>query len=153
MAAADIGALDEHGHARVELMRARIAFKLNRGADAPSLLYTPRSDCSGWMPSWRGRPFWKHSWPPSTSGAWRMGAASGGGAGGEIRAVGALSRCRIRSLLVRGLAVRALDGYVAAAPLLKDALRQYLAQPRELDVLCHPYCVVAAELMGRGGLV
>ena len=49
-------------------------------------------------------------------------------------------------LLLRGLAVRALDGYVAAAPLLKEALRQYLAQPRELDVLCHPYCFVAAEL-------
>src|SRR5208337_5330466 len=38
LAAAHIGPLDEYGHARVELMRARIAFKLNRGADAPSLL-------------------------------------------------------------------------------------------------------------------
>ena len=38
LAAADIGPLDEHGHSRVELMRARIAFQLNRGADAPSLL-------------------------------------------------------------------------------------------------------------------
>src|SRR5271166_5200727 len=38
LAAADIGPLDELGHARVEFMRARIAFKLNRGADAPLLL-------------------------------------------------------------------------------------------------------------------
>ncbi len=49
-------------------------------------------------------------------------------------------------LLLRGLAVRVLDGYAAAAPLLKEALRRYRAQPTQLDALCHPYCVVAGEL-------
>ena len=49
-------------------------------------------------------------------------------------------------LLLRGLAVRVLDGYVAAAPLLKEALRLYRTQPMQLDALCHPYCLVVAEL-------
>ncbi len=34
-------------------------------------------------------------------------------------------------LLLRGLAARALDGYQAAAPLLKEALRQYRDQPQK----------------------
>ena len=38
-------------------------------------------------------------------------------------------------LLLRGLAVRLTDGYLAAAPLLKEALRRYRAQPQELDWL------------------
>jgi hypothetical protein len=38
LATADIGPLDELGHAQVDHMRARIAFVLNRGGDAPSLL-------------------------------------------------------------------------------------------------------------------
>ncbi|HME75091.1 MAG TPA: LuxR family transcriptional regulator [Mycobacterium sp.] len=146
LAAADIGALDEHGHARVELMRARIAFKLNRGADAPSLLLHAAQ---------RLQPLdaelARQTLLEALLAAIYVGRLADGCGLAEV-ARGAKSvpldpePLPHPHMLVRGLAVRALDGYVAAAPLLKDALRQYLAQPRELDVLCHPYCVVAAEL-------
>ena len=48
--------------------------------------------------------------------------------------------------MLRGLATRLLDGYQTAAPLLTEALRQYRAQPRELDRLCRSYNLVAMEL-------
>ena len=146
LAAADIGACDELGHARVELMRARIAFKLNRGADAPSLLLHAAQ---------RLQPLdaelARQTLLEALLAAIYVGRLADGCGLVEV-ARGAKSvpldpePLPHPHLLLRGLAVRALDGYVAAAPLLKDALRQYLAQPRELDVLCHPYCFVAAEL-------
>ena len=146
LAAADIGPLDEHGHALVELMRARIAFKLNRGADAPSLLLHVAQ---------RLQPLdaelARQTLLEALLAAIYVGRLADGCGLAEV-ARGAKSvpldpePLPHSHLLLRGLAVRALDGYVAAAPLLKDALRQYLARPRELDVLCHPYCFVAAEL-------
>ena len=146
LAAAETGPLDEHGHARVELMRARIAFKLNRGADAPSLLLHAAQ---------RLQPLdaelARQTLLEALLAAIYVGRLADGCGLAEV-ARGAKSvpldpePLPHPHLLLGGLAVRALDGYVAAAPLLKDALRQYLAQPRELDVLCHPYCFVAAEL-------
>jgi hypothetical protein len=49
-------------------------------------------------------------------------------------------------LLLRGLAVRLIDGYVAAAPALKEALHLYRAQPQELDWLSVTYNMVAMDL-------
>ena len=146
LAAADIGARDELGHARVELMRARIAFKLNRGADAPSLLLHAAQ---------RLQPLdgelARQTLLEALLAAIYVGRLVDKCGLAEV-ARGAKSvplgpePLPHPQLLLRGLAVRALDGYVAAAPILKEALHQYLAQPRELDVLCHPYCIVAAEL-------
>jgi DNA-binding CsgD family transcriptional regulator len=42
--------------------------------------------------------------------------------------------------------VRLTEGYLAAAPLLKEALRRYRAQPRELDWLRVSYNMVAMDL-------
>ena len=146
LAAADIGTCDQLGHARVELMRARIAFKLNRGADAPPLLLHAAQ---------RLQPLdaelARQTHLEALLAAIYVGRlADGCGLAEVAREAKSVpldpEPLPHPQLLLRGLAVRALDGYVAAAPLRKEALRQYLAQPRELDVLCHPYCFVAAEL-------
>jgi len=42
--------------------------------------------------------------------------------------------------------VRLADGYLAAAPTLKEALRRYRAQPHELDWLSVSYNMVAMDL-------
>src|SRR4029077_17911330 len=42
--------------------------------------------------------------------------------------------------------VRLADGYLAAAPTLREALRRYRAQPRELDWLSVSYNMVAMDL-------
>jgi hypothetical protein len=49
-------------------------------------------------------------------------------------------------LLIHGLAVRLADGYLAAAPMLKEALRRYRAQPHELDWLSVSCNMVAMDL-------
>jgi DNA-binding CsgD family transcriptional regulator len=49
-------------------------------------------------------------------------------------------------LLIHGLSVRLADGYAAAAPTLKEALRRYRAQPQELDWLSVSYNLVAMDL-------
>ena len=145
LAAADIGPLDEHGHARVESCARGSPSSSTAAPMRHHFYYMPRSACSRWMRSWRGRPFWntpgRHLRRPS--GGWVR--SSGGGAGGEIRSVGprAAAASALAPARACGTGTRRL---CAAAPLLKDALGQYLAQPRELDVLCHPYCFVAAEL-------
>ena len=48
--------------------------------------------------------------------------------------------------LIDGLAVRLADGYLAAAPALKEALRHYRARPRELDWLSVSYNIVAMDM-------
>jgi DNA-binding CsgD family transcriptional regulator len=49
-------------------------------------------------------------------------------------------------LLIHGLAVRLADGYLAAAPALKEGLRRYRARPHQLDWLSVSYNVVAMDL-------
>jgi DNA-binding CsgD family transcriptional regulator len=47
---------------------------------------------------------------------------------------------------MQGLAVRLADGYLAAAPTLKEALRRYRAEPLVLDWLSVSYNMVAMDL-------
>jgi len=49
-------------------------------------------------------------------------------------------------LLLRGLALRLTDGYAAAAPTLREALRRYRAEPQELGWVCISYNLVAIDL-------
>ncbi len=146
LAAADIGAFDELGHARVELTRARIAFKLNRGADAPLLLLHAAQRLQSLDADLARQTLLEALLAANYVGRLEDGCGLPEVARGAKSMPLDLEPLPHPQLLLRGLAVRALDGYVAAAPLLKDALRQYRAQPQEMDVLCHPYCFVAAEL-------
>jgi tetratricopeptide (TPR) repeat protein len=146
LAAADIGPLDELGHAQVERMRARIAFALNHGGDAPSLLLQAAERLQPLDPDLALDAFLE----ALVAGIYAGRLAVGGGISEVAR--GAKSApfgdepLPHPQLLLRGLAMRLLDGYDAAAPVLKEALRQYRAQPWELDALCHPYSIVAMEL-------
>ena len=98
------------------------------------------------MPSWRGRPISKPSWPRSTP-AWLAH-------GQDVLEVARAARSAPfgpepsphSQLLLRGLAVRLTDGYIAAAPMLKAALSRYRAQPQELDWLSVLYNLVAMDL-------
>ncbi len=151
LAAADIGLLDKRGQARLERMRGQIefglqlAFQFNRGSDAPLLLLQSAQ---------RLQPLDAVLALETLLEALVMGMSAGRLAAGggvaevarEAKAVPLGPQPAHPLLLLRGLAVRVLDGYVAAAPLLKEALRQYRAQPSQLDALCHPYYFVAAEL-------
>jgi hypothetical protein len=146
LAAAEAAPLDELGHARVERMHAQIAFGLNRGGEAPSLLLQAAQR----LRRVAADQAWDTYLEALVAGIYAGRRAVGAGLSEVARA--ALSAplgpepLPHPQLLLRGLAVRVLDGYVAAAPLLKEALRQYRAQPQRLDALCHPYNLVAIEL-------
>jgi DNA-binding CsgD family transcriptional regulator len=143
---ADVGPLAEVGHAEVQRMRAQIAFTLNRGADAPSMLLHAAQ---------RLQPLDVDAARQTYLDAMMAGIHAGRLAIGESLAQVALA-AKVApldpeplphpQLLLRGLATCVLDGYRAAAPLLTEALREYRAQPRELDPLCHCYNLVAMEL-------
>jgi DNA-binding CsgD family transcriptional regulator len=146
LAAAEVAPLDELGHARVERMHAQIAFELNRGGEAPSLLLQAAQR----LQRVAADQAWDTYLEALVAGIYAGRRAVGAGMSEVARA--ALSAplgpepLPHPQLLLRGLAVWVLDGYVVAAPLLKEALRQYRAQPQRLDTLCHPYDLVAIEL-------
>ncbi len=151
LAAAEIGLLDQQCQARLERLRAQtqfglqLAFMLNRGREAPLLLLKAAQ---------RLQPLDEALTLESL-----LEALVAGMYGGRLVAGGGLAEVARAAmsvplgpepphplLLLRGLAVRVLDGYAAAAPVLQEALQQYRAQPTQLDALCHPYSVVAGEL-------
>jgi DNA-binding CsgD family transcriptional regulator len=151
LAAADTGFLDPRGQARRERMHTQtqfgvqLAFLLNRGHDAPLLLLEAAQRL---QPLDAGLAL-ESLLEALVAGMYAGRLVAGGGLAEVAR--GAISvplgpEPPHPLLLLHGLAVRVLDGYDAAAPLLKEALQQYRAQPLQLDALCHPYSVVAAEL-------
>src|SRR5271165_6738474 len=151
LAAAEMGPLDQQGQARLERMRVQIrfglqlTFLLNRGREAPLLLLQAAA---------RLQPLDPVLALETLLEGLVTGMYAGRLAAGDSLAEVAQAAKSVPLgpepahplLLLRGLAVRVLDGYVAAAPLLKEALRLYRAQPMQLDALCHPYCLVVAEL-------
>jgi AAA ATPase domain len=146
---ADLGPLSELGHARVQRMRAQIAFALRRGRDAPPLLLQAAQRLQALDAELAGRTYLEALVAVIYAG--RLGPGAG-----EVARAARLapsgpkepkgSEPAHAQLLLRGLAVRLTDGYLAAAPLLREALRRYRTQPQELDWLCVSYNLVAMDL-------
>ena len=146
LAAADAGPLDQRGHARVKRMHAQIAFGLNCGGEAPSLLLQAAQRLQRVAADQASDTYLEAVVAGIYAGRLAVGAGMSEVARAALSAPLGPEPLPYPQLLLRGLAVRVLDGYVAAAPLLKEALRQYRAQPQRLDALCHPYNLVAIEL-------
>jgi DNA-binding CsgD family transcriptional regulator len=146
LAAAEIGPLDELGNAQVEHMKARIAFTLDRGGDAPSLLLHAAQRLQPLNADLAFETFLEGLVAGIYAGRLAVGGDLSEVARGAKSAPFGPEPLPHPRLLLRGLAMRVLDGYDAAAPVLKAALGQYRAQPWGLDALCHPYSVVAMEL-------
>jgi len=146
---AEIGPLSELAAALVERMRAQIAFALRRGGDAPPLLLRAAQ---------RLQPLdaelARQTYIEALVAAIYAGRlAHEPGAGQVARAARSAPSGRPdreavphSQLLLRGLALRLTDGYVTAAPTLKEALRRYRGEPHELDWLSVSYNVVAMDL-------
>jgi DNA-binding CsgD family transcriptional regulator/tetratricopeptide (TPR) repeat protein len=155
LAAADMGILEDRDRARLERLRAQlesglhIAFLLNRGSEAPLGLLQAAQRLQPLDAALALETLLE----ALMAGVYSGRLAVGDGLAEVARAVKALPlgpEPPNALLLLRGLAVRVLDGYAAAAPLLKEALRQYLSQYRtqsmRLDAMSHPYYFVAGEL-------
>jgi len=152
---AEVGPLGELGDAHVQRMRAQIAFALRRGSDAPPLLLRAAQRLQT-----LDAELARQTYLEALVAAIYAGRLAHGQDAGEIAraarvapfgpsGVSGVSGAEPQphsQLLLRGLAVRLTDGYQAAAPTLKEALRLYRAQPQELDWLCVSYNLVAMDL-------
>jgi DNA-binding CsgD family transcriptional regulator len=143
---AEVGPLSELGGAHVQRMQAQIAFALRRGSDAPPLLLRAAQRLQT-----LDAELARQTYLEALVAAIYAGRLAPGQGTEEIaRAVRVApfgsEPLPHSQLLLRGLAVRMTDGYVAAAPTLKEALRLYRAQPQELNWLCVSYNLVAMDL-------
>ena len=122
---ADAGAYRERQRARIDLLRARIAFATRRGRDAPELLLAA------------ARKFERID--PQVARATYLDALSAARFAGPLAAAADLVQVseaalagpplpqspRPSDLLLQGLAVQIIQGYAAGAPLLKAALTAF----------------------------
>jgi DNA-binding CsgD family transcriptional regulator len=146
---AEVGPLPELGQARIQRMQAQIAFALRRGGDAPPLLLRAAQRLQDLDPELARRTYIEAMVAAIYAGRLVRGADPA-----EVARAARLAPhgpeeahpLPHAQLLLRGLAVRLTDGYRAAAPLLKEALARYRAQPLELDWLCASYNIVAMDL-------
>jgi DNA-binding CsgD family transcriptional regulator len=146
---AEVGPPGELDEARAQRMRAQVAFALRRGGDAPPLMLRAAQRLQG-LDAELARQTYLEALL-ATIYAGRL--ADGQDARQVARAARSATRPPSGSQppphaqqLIHGLAVRLADGYVAAAPTLKEALRRYRAQPLELGWLSVSYNIVAMDL-------
>ncbi|HEX4760074.1 MAG TPA: AAA family ATPase, partial [Thermoleophilaceae bacterium] len=135
LATAESGALGELERARVDLLRAQIAFTSRRGSDAPPLLLKAARELEAVDPDLA-----RATYLEALSAA-RFAGPLGRGAGVVEVSEAALAGPqppqppRPPDLLLQGLAVLFTEGYAAGPPILKEALsafrRESVLPPRE----------------------
>ena len=152
LAAAEVGPLSELGQAHVQRMRAQVAFALRRGSDAPPLLLRAAQRLQALDAElarqtyldalvaaiYAGRLARREDVLEIAHAARSVPLGPSGASGSEP--------LPHPQLLLRGLATRLTDGYAAAAPTLREALRQYRTQPQQLDWVGVSYNMVAMDL-------
>ena len=146
---AEVGPPGELGEARVQRMRAQIAFALRRGGDAPPLMLQAAQRLQSLDAELARQTYLEAMVTAIYAGRLARGL--------DARQVARAARSATLGpsgpeplphlqLLIHGLAVRLADGYLAAAPTLKEALRRYRAEPHEPGWLSVSYNMVAMDL-------
>ncbi|HEV7626307.1 MAG TPA: LuxR C-terminal-related transcriptional regulator, partial [Streptomyces sp.] len=136
LAIAEMGPLDKLQNAQVDLLRARIAFAVNRGSEAPPLLLEAARQLGP-----LDVKLARETYLEALSAAMFAGRLAGRGGVLEVAQAAALAAPpssqppRPADLLLDGLVARAVGGYTAGAPLLKRALSAFRRQtgPHEDD--------------------
>jgi DNA-binding CsgD family transcriptional regulator len=123
LSSTEIGALDELERARVELLRAQIAFVSTHGSDAPALLLAAARQLTPLSPALACETYLE-----ALSAAMFAGRLAAPGA--SSLDVARAARCAARppvvgglELLLDGLATFFCDGYEAAVPILRESER------------------------------
>jgi DNA-binding CsgD family transcriptional regulator/tetratricopeptide (TPR) repeat protein len=128
LATAEAGPLDELQRARVDLLRAQIAFAVNRGRDAPPLLLTAAKRLE---PLDVGLA--RETYLEALQAAMFVGRLARGGGLAEVaqaarEAPPSSQPPRAPDLLLDGLARLITEGYPAGAPILRRALRAFRSE-------------------------
>ena len=135
LAVAQAGPLDELDQARAQLLHAQVTFAMTRGRDAPPLLLEAARRLEPLDPT-----FARETYLEAFAAALSADRLVRGGDAREVAAAVLAAdwepSMRACDLLLDGLALLAHEGYVAAAPALKVALRAFRdAQLSEDDEL------------------
>jgi DNA-binding CsgD family transcriptional regulator len=146
LAVADAGPIDEFGHAQVQRIYAQIAFDQRRGSDAPPLLLHAAQRLERIDAELAQETYLE----ALVAAIYAAGLAKGTDVADVALAAQSIDvgpePLPARQLLLLGLSARLTDGYVAAAPTLIQAVREYRASERELDWLCVAFNLAAMEL-------
>jgi DNA-binding CsgD family transcriptional regulator len=152
--AAEDGELDELVRARIDTLRAEIAYSQNRGGEAPSLLSRAATRLEPLDPDLARQTHLDALWAAHFAGRLARGAALPDVARAALAARRTPSR-RPSDLLLDGLAAAAIDGYVLAVPTLQEAVRAFrstaVTPEDELRWLWHA-AVVAMDLWDDASL-
>ena len=143
---ADAGPLDRLGRAKVQGMRAQIAFDLRRGSDAPALLLSAARRFEALDVELAQETYLEALLSAIYAASLARGTDASAVASAALTAPLGVEPVTSRQLLLRGLATRLTEGYAAAAPALRDALLAHRAEERRLDWLSVAYNLAAMEL-------
>jgi len=146
LAIADVGPLDELRRAEIQRVRAQIAFALRRGSDAPTLLLRAAQRLEGLDAELARETYLEALVAAIYAARLANGTDVADVAVAARSAPLGLEPLPARQLLLLGLATRLTDGYAAAAPTLRRALRAYRAEEPQLDWLCVSYNIAAMDL-------
>ncbi|MGH3276714.1 MAG: helix-turn-helix transcriptional regulator, partial [Streptosporangiaceae bacterium] len=122
LAMAELGPLDELQRARLERLRAQLAFSLRRGSDAPSLLLKAAKRLEPLNPELARETYLEALGAAVFAGRLNRGNAELRAAQSARGAPPGPQPPRTVDLLLDGLTTRFTDGYTAGAPPLKRAL-------------------------------
>jgi len=135
LAIAQAGPLDELGAARAQLLHAQITFATTRGSDAPPLLLEVARRLEQ-LDATLARETYLEAFAAALSADRLVRGGDAGEIAAAVLAAGWERSTRPSDLLLDGLALLTREGYVAAAPALKVALRAFrnerLAEEDEL---------------------
>ncbi len=145
---AEVGPPGELDEARAQRMRAQVAFALRRGGDAPPLMLQAAQRLQSLDAELARQTFLEALLATIYAGrlAYGQDAKQVARAARSATLPPSGSQPPHSQLLIHGLAVRLADGYLAAAPTLKQVLCRYRTQPLELGWLSVAYNIVAMDL-------
>jgi DNA-binding CsgD family transcriptional regulator len=126
LAAAEAGPLDDLGRARIDLLRAQIAFAVSRGNEAPPLLLAAARRLEP-----LDMELARETYLDAISAAMFAGRLAGAVGPVEVAAAVPPARTdqtRKGDMLLEGLASLFTDGYPAAMPIARRALRAFCAE-------------------------
>jgi DNA-binding CsgD family transcriptional regulator len=122
---AEAGAVDDLQRARIQLLRAQIAFALRRGSDAPPLLLSAARELEALDPTLARATYLEALSAVMYAGRLARGAGVVEISRAALDGPQPLEPLGASDLLLRGLAVRFTDGYAAGVPILREAVRAF----------------------------
>ena len=149
LAMAEPGAVDHGRRARMDLLRAQIAFASRRGGDAPSLLLGAARELEQVDPGLARATYLEALYSTLFVGRLARGVGVLEVSQAALAGLPPPQEVRPPDLLLQGLAVRFTEGYAAGAPILKEALGAFRREdvlPAQEGRWLLPACWTAADL-------